>query len=448
MRLQKLLLLVTILLTIGTLAIPAGVPPAREVNVATIEGVIDPAMADYLTRALEQAQANHAETLIIRLNTPGGLGTSMDKITGLLLNSSVPTVVYVSPRGAKAFSAGTFITLAANFAVMHPDSTIGAAHPVQLGGTPAPGSAPSSPNAESQIMTEKLTNAYAKDLRTIAQARGRNADWAEQAVRKSVTATASEALKLKIVDSLQPSLGSLLQWLDGRTTEVEGRTVTLHTRGARVVEIPPTIKDRFLHQLADPNLLLILMAIASMGILFELQNPGSIFPGVVGGIALLLALYSMSVLPVTTTGLVLIAFGILLFILDVKLPSHGVLTIGGVAAFMIGGLMLIDTNYSGVVKMSWQVVTTVAVLLALFFAVAVGAAVRAHLRQPTTGREGLIGAQGKVSTTVSEETEGEIAVVGELWRARSQQGELAPGTKVEVLAVEGLTLVVRPVARN
>jgi len=422
---------------------------AAEVKVIAIEGVIDPAMADYLERALSEAQNSQAQCLIIRLNTPGGLGTSMDKIADFLLNSRIPVVVYVAPRGAEAFSAGTFITLAANFAVMHADTVIGAAHPMQIFPTPQPpGEEGKQAREEASAVMEKIVNAYATKIRTIAEARGRNADWAEEAVRRSATATASQALKLKVIDSLQPNMEKLLEWLDGRTTEIEGKKVTLHTKGVEVVEIPPSFKDRFLHQLADPNLLLILLAIAAMGILFELQNPGAILPGVLGGIALLLALYSISVLPVTTTGLALVGFGLLLLILDIKLPSHGILTVGGIASFIIGGIMLVDTRYAGVVRMSWQVVVAMAVLMGGFFIFAVGAAVRAHLRRPTTGREGMIGAKGKVASALSEEAEGEIAVAGELWRARSRQGSIAAEEKVEVVAVEGLTLVVRPLKKE
>jgi membrane-bound serine protease (ClpP class) len=441
--------LIVVLLGIAILLCSPRVSAAAEVNVITIEGVIDPAMADYLKRALQQAQANQAECLIIRLNTPGGLGKSMNQMIDSILNSPLPVVVYVSPRGAEAFSAGTFITLAAHFAVMHPDSTIGAAHPMQLIPTPeAPGEEGKQARQQSAAIMEKIVNAFAVKARTIAEANGRNADWAEKAVRESATATAAEALRLKVIDSLQPDMTRLLEWLDGQSVKVEGKEVTLHTKGEKAVEIPPSAKDRFLHQLADPNLLLILLALAAMGILFELQNPGAILPGVVGGISLLLALYSISVLPVTTAGLALIGFGLLLLIIDIKVPSHGILSIGGIIAFIIGGIMLIDTRYSGVVKMSLTIVIATAILIAGFFIFAIGAAVRAHLRKPTTGREGMLGAKGKVISPLSEEQQGEVSITGELWRARSQQGNLTAGEKVEVVAMEGLTLIVRPLPKE
>ncbi len=444
-RASKLLLIFILLGMAIVLGGAAGAFAAGEVNVITIEGVIDPAMADYLERALGEAQENRAECLIIRLNTPGGLGKSMNEMVEALLNSPLPTVIYVAPRGAEAFSAGTFITLAAHFAVMHPDTVIGAAHPMQLIPTPEPPAEEGEKVREqSSAVMEKIVNAFATKARTIAEANGRNADWAEKAVRESATVTASQALELKVVDSLQPNMEELLKWLDGRTAEVKDKETTLHTKGAATVEIPPSAKDRFLHQLADPNLLLILLALAAMGILFELQNPGAILPGVVGGISLLLALYSISVLPVTTTGLALIGFGLLLLILDIKMPSHGILSIGGVIAFVIGAVMLVDTRYSGVVKMSWQVIVATTILLGGFFIFAIGAAVRAHLRKPTTGKEGMLGMKGKAASALSEDTRGEISIAGELWRARSRQGNIAPGEKVEVVAMEGLTLVVQP----
>ena len=445
-QLHRVLLLIMALLLVATLGLGV-TAPKPEVKTISITGVIDPAMADYLERALNEATDSDAAALIIQLNTPGGLGASMDRMTGLLLNSRIPTVVYVSPSGAEAFSAGTFITLAAHFAVMHPDSTIGAAHPRALGAGAAPQPDQSDARSQSDAVMEKITNAYATKARTIAEARRRNGDWAEAAVRRSATATATQALKLKIVDSVQPDLRSVINWLDGKTTRIAGHSVTLHTRGAQLAEIPASLKDNFLHRLADPNLLLILLTLGTMGLLFELQNPGAILPGVVGGISLLLALYSMSVLPVTTTGLALIGFGILLLILDIKLPSHGILTVGGIASFIIGGLMLTD-DQTGVGRMSWQVVVTMAVLMGGFFAFAIGAAVRAHMRKPTTGIEGMLGQKGRVATVVSEEAEGEIAVAGELWRARSLRGTLERGEQVEVVGLDGLTLLVQPWVKN
>jgi len=449
-RLRAKLFLWTIsLMLLAALAAPGAKPPpadaAPRINTITIEGVIDPAMADYLERALHQAESDRAQCLIVKLNTPGGLGTAMDKMVGLLLNSSLPVVVYVSPGGAEAFSAGTFITLAANFAVMNPHTAIGAAHPLQLFSLPSQeGEGGKEAAGQAEAVMEKITNAYATKIRNIAEQRERNADWAEKAVRDSASITAREALALGVIDSLQPNEGDLLLWLEGKSAEIEGKKVLLRTQGAVVEEIPASIKDRFLHRLADPNLLIILMTIATLGIIFELQNPGAILPGVVGGICLLLALYSMSVLPVTTAGLALIGFGMLLLILDIKVTSYGILTVGGIVSFIIGGLMLIDDErYGGVIKVSWEVVVTMAVLLGGFFIFAIGAAVRAHLRQPTTGKEGLIGKAGRALSGISPEREGEVFIEGERWRARSRQGNIAPEEKVKVLSLEGLTLIVQ-----
>jgi membrane-bound serine protease (ClpP class) len=415
------------------------------VNIITIEGVIDPSGADYLERALAQAEGDGAQCLIVKLNTPGGMGTAMDKMVGLLLNSPLPVVVYVTPSGGEAFSAGTFITLAANFAVMDPHTAIGAAHPMQLFSLPSQEGESKSAQGQAEAVMVKITNAYVTKIRNIAEKRGRNADWAEQAVRDSKSNTAKEALVLKVIDSLQPSQATLLQWLEGKTTQVAGdKTVTLHIRDAQVVAIDPSIKDRFLHRLADPNLLLILMVLAVMGIIFELQNPGAILPGVIGGISLLLALYAMSVLPVTTAGLALIGFALLLFIADIKVPSHGILTAGGIASFILGGVMLIDDKrYGGVLKVSWQVILAMAALLVGFFLIVIGAAVRAHLRRPTTGIESFPGKVGRALSGLSPEEDGEVLLEGERWRARSRQGNIGPEEKVEVVSLQGLTLIVQ-----
>lgn len=448
MRAKFFLWSIGLMLAAGLAVSGATRPPAGAtaplVNIITIEGVIDPAMADYLERALQQAEAHRAQCLIIKLNTPGGLGTAMDKMVGLLLNSSLPVVVYVTPSGAEAFSAGTFITLAANFAVMDPHTAIGAAHPLQLFSLLSQEGEGKEAAGQAEAVMEKITNAYATKIRNIAEKRGRNANWAEKAVRDSKSSTAQEARELGVIDVLQDNEAGLLQWLEGKSVDLGEREVVLHTKAAKVEEIPASIKDRFLHRLADPNLLIILMTIATLGIIFELQNPGAILPGVVGGISLLLALYAMSVLPVTTAGLALIGFGMLLLILDIKVPSHGILTIGGLTSFIIGGLMLIDDErYGGVIKVSWEVVVTMAVLLGGFFLFAIGAAVRAHLRQPTTGKEGLMGKEGRALSAISPEQPGDIFIEGERWRGRSRQGNIAPEEKVKVLGLEGLTLIVQ-----
>jgi membrane-bound serine protease (ClpP class) len=327
---------------------------------------------------------------------------------------------------------------------MDPHTAIGAAHPLQFFSLPSQEGESKAAQGQAEAVMVKITNAYVTKIRNIAEKRGRNAAWAEKAVRDSKSSTAREALKLGVIDVLQADETGLLQWLEGKSAEIEDRKVILQTKGAVVEEIPPSIKDRFLHRLADPNLLIILMTIATLGIIFELQNPGAILPGVIGGIALLLALYAMSVLPVTTAGLALIGFGLLLLIIDIKVPSYGILTLGGVASFIIGGLMLIDDErYGGVLKVSWQIVLAMAVLLGGFFVLAVWSAVRAHLSQPTTGKEGLMGKEGRVLSALAPEKVGDIFIEGERWQARSRQGIIAPEEKVKVVDLEGLTLIVQ-----
>ncbi len=425
--------------------------------VAMIElrGPIDVPSAEYLERALELAEGERAQCLLILLDTPGGLGEPMEDMTKALLNAPMPTVVYVSPAGAHAMSAGTFVTLAAHIAVMHPISTIGAAHPVSLFSMPElPKEAKGPPDEEkpeesqpqeprsADVMTEKLVNAFSQRARAIAEARGRNADWAESAVRHSAAVTAKDALQLGVVDLLADDINDLLAAISGREVEVSGRqAVTLDTANAQLMEISASPKERFLHVLADPNMLLVLLVLAGLGIVFELQNPGAILPGVIGGLCLLLSLYSMSVLPVSYAGVALIVFAMLLFIGEVKVISHGVLTVGGIASFVIGALMLVNTPYQSALQVSWQVIVVMAVLVAAFFLLVVGAAVRAHMRRDETGEQGMAKARGRALTKLAPN--GSVFVEGERWRARSLEGELQEGEQVEVVGQDGLTLMVR-----
>ena len=293
-------------------------------------------------------------------------------------------------------SAGTFITMSAHVAAMHPDTSIGAAHPISLlGGAPEP-EKEKGKETEPSAVERKLENAFAEQASVIAQARGRNTEWAAMAVRQSKTASAREAVKLHVVDLLADDVPDLLNKLEGRKVELSNkRSVVLHTAGVQTTEVEATVTERFLHVLADPNMLLILLALAGLGIAFELQNPGAILPGVVGGICLLLSLYSMSVLSVNFAGVALIVLGMLFFLAEIKVPSHGILTIGGVIAFALGALMLTNVALTPTLHVSWVVLTTVTVLVAGFFLFVVGAGVRAHLRKVQTGAEGMIGERGR-----------------------------------------------------
>jgi len=403
------------------------------VDVVQLDGIIGPATARYVLRGLRQASEDGAQALVIEMDTPGGLLTSMEDIAKGLLASPVPSIVYVYPSGARDASAGVFITYAANIAAMAPTTHIGAAHPVTMG--PGGGGGQIDPTE----MT-KITNDAVSEIRSFAARRGRNADWAEQAVRKSVSITETEALRLHVIDLVTPSLPTLLAQVDGREVQTGTGTRRLETRDARVVEIPMEATERLLLLLGDPNVGFILMTMAIYGIIFELSNPGSVFPGVIGGLALILALASFAVVQVNVAGLLLIGFALVLFIADLKVPSHGVLTAGGLVSFVLGALLLTERQ-APFLRISLVLILTMAALTAAFFAFAVGAGVRAQMRKVQTGRERLMGAVGVARTDLAPS--GTVFVEGELWSAESADGVIPAGRRVRVVRVRGLHLDVR-----
>ncbi len=441
-----LLLWCAALVCLSGAAGPAAAPPAAPVAMIRIEGAIDVPTAEYLERSLEQAHEQGAQCLLVLVNTPGGLGSPMLKMSRALLNAPLPTITYVYPAGGFAISAGTYIVLSGNIAAMHPATTIGGAHPVQLIPTASPqgqeGQDEKAKAAEASAMEEKILNTFAEQAKVIAKVRGRNAEWADQAVRESKVVSAEEALELNVVDLVASDIGDLLRQVDGRTVSLpEGKQVTLHTKGAPIVEIAATARERFLHTLANPDLLLVFLVLAGLGIMFELKAPGGILPGVIGGLCLLLALYSMSALPVSYAGVGLVAFGMLLLIAEVKVPSHGVLTVGGITSFALGAVLLMDTTVSPAIRVSWQVIVVMSVLMLLFFIFVVGAAISAHRRKVDTGEEGLRHEYGKAVSAL--DPTGQVLVEGELWRARAVSGAIREGEKVEVVGQEGLTLLVQ-----
>ncbi len=421
---------------------PAGAPAwaagaassaGSHVDVVRLDGIVGPATARYILRGLREATNDGAVALIIELDTPGGLLKSMEDITKAMLASTVPTVVYVWPSGARAASAGVFIMYAANIAAMAPTTHLGAAHPVGL----APGGGG---GAEDKTLMTKITNDAVAEIRGYAVRRGRNAAWAEQAVRQSVSITEPEAIKLHVIDLGADDLRDLLKKIDGRTVTTAAGTRVLHTRDARVVEFPMDVTERFLLLLSDPNIGFILMTMAIYGIIFELSNPGSVFPGVIGGLALILALASFAVLEVNVAGLFLIGFAVILFIADIKVPSHGILTAGGLASFFLGSLLLTE-NQLPFLRISFTLIVTMTVLTTAFFAFAVGAGIRAQAQKVQTGREGLVGAVGVARTDLAPA--GTVFVQGELWSAESEDGVISAGQRVRVVRVSGLRLVVR-----
>lgn len=424
---------------------PSAETAPRVVYRLVIDGAISPASAELIRRSIDKTAEARAQALIIELDTPGGLVESTRDVIQAILASPVPVVVWVAPGGARAGSAGVFVTLAAHVAAMAPGTNIGAATPIQLGGgTPMPGGpAPADTVAErargETALDQKILNDTIAFIRTIAEKRGRNADWAEQAVREAASITETEALRLNVVDLVVATVGDLLERIDGREVEVIDRTVTLSTAGAEVRTIEPGLRFKILDTIANPNVAFVLMLIGIYGIFFELMNPGAIFPGVVGGISLILAFFALQALPVNYAGVLLLLLSLILFIAEIKVVSHGLLTVGGVVAFVLGATMLFDTP-EPFFRVSWSVIIPAAALTAGFFVFAMGKAYSTWRTKPTTGREGLVGERGVVRRRI--DPAGQVLVRGELWAARAEE-PIDAGEAVEVVAAEGLTLRVR-----
>jgi membrane-bound serine protease (ClpP class) len=395
--------------------------------------VINPVAAEYLHDALSEAHTLGASALIIKLDTPGGLDTSMRLIIKDIIAAPFPVIVYVSPSGGRAASAGVFITLAAHVAAMTPGTNIGAAHPVAMGG-----------GEMDKTMKEKVENDSVAYIKSIAEQRGRNVAWAEDAVRKSVSVTEREALKLKIIDFVAEDLPTLLKQLEGRTVSLKTGSTVLRTAGATVDEFPMGLRLELLKALSDPNIAYLLMTIGTIGIMAELYSPGAILPGIVGAISLILAFYSLQSLPVNYAGVLLIVLGIVFFILEATVTSYGLLAIGGVISMILGSLMLIKTD-AEFLQLSWGMIVPVIAFAAIGTMFIFGMAVRAMHRQPLTGTEGMVGSIGVAKTLV--DPQGQLAVHGELWEAVSEY-PLQPGDRAEVMRVEGLTLHVKPVLQK
>jgi membrane-bound serine protease (ClpP class) len=406
----------------------AGAASAETVSTLEIDGVISPITVRLVSTAIERARADGAAALVIQLDTPGGLERSMRSIARDLLNSPVPVIVYVSPTGARAASAGVFITMAAHVAAMAPATNIGAAHPVAAGG-----------GTMDKDMSKKVENDAAAFIRSVARERGRNQDWAEKAVRSSVSATEQEALKLGIIDVVAESVPDLLSKVDGRQVKTSHGAVTLHTRGATVQPVAIGWRDRFLGLITDPNIAYILLMLGMLGLFFELANPGVVLPGVIGGISLILAFFAFQSLPINWAGLLLILFGIVLLIAEIKVASHGVLTIGGIIAILLGSVMLVNTPEFPL-GVSWMVIVPVVALTAGIFVLAVSAGVRAQMQRPTTGVSGLLHVTGVAQTAL--DPEGQVMVRGELWTAVASAPAIPAGERVRVVGVEGLKLKV------
>jgi len=403
--------------------------PAQKVVSVKIDGSINPASAAFLKNAIERATSQHAECIVIHLNTPGGLLKSTRVIVTDILGSAVPVIVYVSPPGAHAGSAGVFITMAAHIAAMDPSTNIGAAHPVSTQGQ------------MDSTMNDKTTNDAAAFIRAIAEKRSRNMDWAEEAVRKSVSITASEALRKKVIDLMALNEQDLLNQVNGREVEINKETKILQTAHAQVELMEMTFAEKFLDMISDPNIAYILMMLGFYGLLFELYSPGVIAPGVIGGICLILAFYSMHTLPLNYAGLALILFAMLLFVLEVNITSHGILGIGGVIALALGSMMLIRTESAlEFLKISRTVIVATTGVTALFFFLLIALVLKTHKKKPVSGVEGIIGEPGEALARLAPN--GMVRVHGELWMAESVAGIIEEGQVVKVTAIKNLILYV------
>ncbi|MDF3927584.1 NfeD family protein [Pseudomonas putida] len=424
---------------------PGGQAAPGAVWVLGIDDAIGPASADYLVRSLGQAQAQGAQLVVIRMDTPGGLDSAMRQMIKAILASSVPVASYVAPSGARAASAGTYILYASHIAAMAPGTNLGAATPVRIGGAPGTPSDDKAKGGDHETLARKQVNDAAAYIRGLAQMRGRNADWAEKAVREAVSLSANEALRLNVIDQVADDLPDLLRELDGKTLQVAGQPRQLQTAGASVVEHLPDWRTRVLAVITNPSVALILIMIGVYGLLFEFMNPGSAVGGVVGGICLLLALYALQLLPVSFAGVALILLGITFMIAEAFLPSFGVVGFGGIVAFVVGALILIDTDAPGF-GIPLALIGTLALLSALLIGGVLGMALKARRRALVSGDAGLVGSLVTVTQVMASDPFcGVVLAQGEQWQVQCAT-PLQTGQNVRVTARHGVMLEVSAAA--
>jgi len=403
-----------------------------------IDGSINPSTSEYIHKSIEEAKSKNAECLVIELNTPGGLLKSTRYIVSDLLTSEIPVVVFVSPSGSQAASAGVFITLAAHIAAMAPGTNIGASHPVGMGD-----------NKPDSIMNEKATNDAAAFIRSISEKRHRNVQWAEDAVRKSVSISETEALDLKVIDLVADNVDDLMKKINGMEVETSQGKKILNTNDVRIVSYEMSWFQKFLDVISDPNIAYILMMIGIWGIILEFYHPGGILPGVVGVICIVLGLYGLHTLPINYAGLALILLAIVLFILEIKITSYGMLTVGAVISLFLGSFMLIEVESPlEIVQLSMGVIITTVVIVSALFILLIVLVVKAHKRKVVTGQQGMVGEIGEVISDIISGTPGAVKLHGEIWNAQTPEGtgeNLPAGTRVKVAEVNNLTLIVQKI---
>ncbi len=405
-------------------SVQAGVP---QIRLVAIDGPVNPVTAEFMDRNLREAAARNDRLVVVEMDTPGGLDSAMRRIVKDILASPVPVVVYVAPAGARAASAGAVIALAADVLVMAPGTNIGAAHPVSIGEKP------------DKVMEEKIVNDAEAYIEGIARQRGRDVVLAKRMVRESLSLSAEKALEGKMADLVVDDRSELLKELDGRHVSRNGREIVIKTAGAELVKHDMGGRERILNTISDPNVAYVLMMLGFLGLFFELSNPGVILPGVIGGISLILAFFAFQTLPVNYAGILLILLALILFIAEIKIVSHGMLTVGGVIALILGSLLLFESPEPAL-RVSWSVIGVTVVATTLFFLFAVAKAIKAHRMKPSTGKEGLIGEEGWTDSEIAPE--GRVFVRGEYWNARSDE-PICRGEKVVVVAVEGLLVRVK-----
>jgi len=421
------LILIVLIIAGGSLSYGENDKPVFDI--VTVNAAITPAVATYIIKSIDQSYAEGSAGLIILLDTPGGLDLAMRDIIKELLNSRVPVIVFVYPSGARAASAGVMITMASNIAAMAPGTNIGAAHPVAIG----------MGGKMDETMAEKVVNDAVAYSKGIAKKRGRNSKWVERAIRKSESVTAEEALKLNVIDFIANDVSQLLAKIDGKTVLLPSGEVLLNTKGAIINEKKMGLRERILTTLSDPNIAYLLLMIGLAGLYFEFAHPGAILPGVIGGISLILAFFALQTLPVNFAGVLLIIFGIILFIAEIKIVSHGMLTIAGVISLVLGSLMLFESPIPAL-RVSLKVMVPTIVITTLFFVAVIGLAIKAQMRKPATGVEGMIGEKGDAVTSVHED--GKVFIKGERWNAYSKD-MIEEGEKIEVVGIKGLRLEVK-----